>query len=141
MLDPFYRTIKGFQVLIEKEWIASGHPFRARSELPKNLRNNNSKIPPTEEEHSSSRLNCQKPISIPSAPAPVFLLFLTCVHHLLQQFPFSFEYNDFFLLCLARAAAGNSPYGDFLCNSECEREYVQLRERTKSIWIWVKEHK
>ncbi|RIA93491.1 protein-tyrosine phosphatase-like protein [Glomus cerebriforme] len=141
MLDPFYRTIKGFQVLIEKEWIAYGHPFRARSELPKYLRNNNSIIPPTGEDHSSSRSNCQQPIIVPPAPAPVFLLFLTCVHHLLQQFPHAFEYNDFFLLCLARAAAGNSPYGDFLCNSECEREYVQLRERTKSIWTWVREHK
>jgi hypothetical protein len=129
MLDPFYRTIKGFQVLIEKEWIANGHPFRARSELPKNLRSN------------TSTENCQQPISIPSSPSPVFLLFLTCVHHLLEQFPSAFEYNDFFLLCLARAAAGNSPYGDFLCNSECEREYVQLREKTKSIWTWVREHK
>jgi hypothetical protein len=141
MLDPFYRTIKGFQVLIEKEWIAFGHPFRARGELPKNLRNNNSIISSTEGEGSSLRSNRQEPIIIPSAPAPVFLLFLTCVHHLLQQFPRAFEYNDFFLLCLARAAAGNSPYGDFLCNSECEREYVQLRERTKSIWTWVREHK
>lgn len=141
MMDPFYRTIKGFQVLIEKEWIAIGHPFRARGELPKNLRNNNSIISSTEENSSSSRSNRQEPIIVPSAPAPVFLLFLTCVHHLLQQFPRAFEYNDFFLLCLARAAAGNSPYGDFLCNSECEREYVQLRERTKSIWTWVREHK
>ncbi|PKY48987.1 phosphatases II [Rhizophagus irregularis] len=140
MMDPFYRTIKGFQVLIEKEWIAIGHPFRARGELPKNLRNNNSIISSTEE-NSSFRSNHQEPIIVPSAPAPVFLLFLTCVHHLLQQFPRAFEYNDFFLLCLARAAAGNSPYGDFLCNSECEREYVQLRERTKSIWTWVREHK
>ncbi|GBC09676.1 hypothetical protein RclHR1_09030008 [Rhizophagus clarus] len=141
MLDPFYRTIKGFQVLIEKEWIAFGHPFRARGELPKNLKNNNSIISSTEEEYSCFKPNRQEPIIVPSAPAPVFLLFLTCVHHLLQQHPRAFEYNDFFLLCLARAAAGNSPYGDFLCNSECEREYVQLRERTKSIWTWVREHK
>ncbi|CAI2183290.1 17508_t:CDS:2 [Funneliformis geosporum] len=141
MLDPFYRTIKGFQVLIEKEWIAHGHPFRARGDLPTNIRNDDSLIPPREEQQSSTRPNCQQPLAVQSAPAPVFLLFLTCLHHLLQQFPSSFEYNDFFLLCLAKAAAGNSPYGDFLCNSECEREYVQLRERTKSIWSWVREHK
>ncbi|CAG8500968.1 11498_t:CDS:2 [Funneliformis mosseae] len=141
MLDPFYRTIKGFQVLIEKEWIAHGHPFRARGDLPTNIRNDDSLITPREEEQSSTRPNCQQPLAVQSAPAPVFLLFLTCLHHLLQQFPSSFEYNDFLLLCLARAAAGNSPYGDFLCNSECEREYVRLRERTKSIWSWVREHK
>ncbi|CAJ0834733.1 17485_t:CDS:2, partial [Entrophospora sp. SA101] len=106
--------------------------FRARSELPTKLHYDYS----TPSTSPASDINSTAPV-----PSPIFLLFLTCVHHLLEQFPASFEFNDFLLLCLARAAAGNSPFGDFLCNSELERETIRLRERTRSIWSWVHEHR
>lgn len=27
LLDPYFRTINGFQSLLQKEWVAGGHPF------------------------------------------------------------------------------------------------------------------
>lgn len=46
------------------------------------------------------------------------------------------------LVTLARASQGGvSPFGDFLFNSERERDASRLRERTASIWPWVLRHR
>ncbi|KAF9948973.1 Myotubularin- protein 3 [Mortierella alpina] len=234
MLDPFYRTIQGLRVLIEKEWLFCGHPFRSRTD-PLPTPKKQGALPTAEESReywsSSStspvirsspngakesltfshkwrrqiypdpepRLDTkpipafsyhiepqpsmelpllshkgyppapkQKPVgstsspqpvsyppqpplsppqpkhspapTVPISPSPVFLLFMTCLHHIVQQHPSRFEYNDYLLVVLARAAGGFSPFGDFMYNSEQERAQDSLRQGTLSIWKWIQEN-
>ncbi|XP_067635434.1 myotubularin-related protein 10-B [Eurosta solidaginis] len=75
ILDPLYRTIDGFQSLIQKEWVALEHPFQTRL--------GHVRGDAAEEEES-----------------PVFLLFLDCVWQLLQQFSDEFEYSQTYLTTL-----------------------------------------
>ncbi|GBP05559.1 Myotubularin-related protein 13 [Eumeta japonica] len=72
-LDPYYRTIDGFRVLVEKEWIAFGHRFAHRSNLKPS--------------HNSSNI----------AFAPTFLQFLDGVYQIQKQFPMAFEFNEFYI--------------------------------------------
>jgi hypothetical protein len=38
MIDPFYRTIRGFEILIEKEWCSFGHRFATRAGIANTFR-------------------------------------------------------------------------------------------------------
>ncbi|TKS76058.1 Myotubularin-related protein 9 [Collichthys lucidus] len=112
ILDPACRTIRGFQGLVEREWLQAGHPFQQRC---------------AQSAYSNSK---------PRQEAPVFLLFLDCVWQILRQFPCSFEFSESFLVLLFEHAYA-SQFGTFLGNSTAERAKLSLPEKTVSLWSWV----
>ncbi|NXA97561.1 MTMRB protein, partial [Melanocharis versteri] len=80
--DPHARSLPGFQSLVQREWVAAGHPFPCRLGLL-----------------------CR---DTPREEAPVFLLFLDCTWQLLRQFPADFGFTEAFLLALHDSSF--SPY-------------------------------
>ena len=89
LLDPFYRTLKGFEVLIEKEWVSFGHQF--------DLRSGNFVDESVERDEKS----------------PVFIQFLDWVFQLQQQFPTVFQFNEN-LLCFLAHNLYSWKFGTFL---------------------------
>jgi len=110
ILNPDTRTLHGFEALIEREWVQAGHPFWTR--------------------HGPSGSQKQ------SQQAPVFLLFLDCVHQIYTQFPCSFEFTDCLLVVLADHSLASN-FGTFLCDSEVVRAELGVKEHTVSLWSYL----
>lgn len=110
MLDPFYRTIHGFAVLVEKDWLAFGHKFQDRC----------------------GHLYQQGKSEV----SPVFLQFLDCCYQLTQQFPYSFEFNSALLRFVGESAM-DQIFGTFLCNSTREREQHGVYKDCESVWSYI----
>jgi len=115
MLDPYFRTIEGFQVLIEKDWVSYGHMFRTRSGW---------KGTSFEEDKRS----------------PIFIQFLDCVHQLHYQFPAEFEFNLRLLTDIAYYSR-TGLFGTFLCDNMEELIKNGVKDNTTSIWSFINAHK
>ena len=107
LLDKYYRTLKGFIVLIEKDWLSFGHQFRLRNGFcPKEKRDEFS---------------------------PIFIQWLDCIYQIIEQNCSKFEFNVNLLNYIAERIYSGK-YGTFLFNSEKERKENNAKETTISIW-------
>jgi hypothetical protein len=75
LVDPYFRTRRGFCILIEKDWIRFGHQFAARYGNPAGV-------------HEKS---------------PIMIQWLDTVFQIMRQFPRAFEFNSEMLCDIADA--------------------------------------
>ena len=97
LVDPYYRTLHGFQALIAKEWLSFGHKFTDR---------------------------CGHIQVDPKEVSPIFTQWLECVWQLTQQFPSVFQFSDRLLLCI-HDHVHSCQFGTFVGN--CQKDRVDLR--------------
>ena len=102
ILDPYYRTIDGFQALIEKEWLAFGHKFSDR---------------------------CGHVGGYNKETAPVFTQFLDVIWQIMQQHPCAFEFNERFLITI-NDCVYNVQFGTFVGNNIKERQNLRFQNQS-----------
>ena len=125
ILDSHYRTIRGFQSLLQRMWVLGGHPFTLRCG---HIKMRTREIEKEEKEPQES---------------PVFLHFLDCVFHLMNQFPSAFEFSETYLLGLFDALL-SCMFDTFLLDSEHQRHNLSQSELEgkpmTSLWEFMTDH-
>jgi len=111
LVDPYYRTRKGFAILIEAEWLSFGHKFAERCG------------------HADGRHGHTQ-------RAPVFVQWLDAVWQVMRQFPQAFEFSEEFLVSIAEHVY-SCRFGTFLFETEGERERHGLERHTASLWTML----
>jgi phosphatidylinositol-3-phosphatase len=113
LLDPYYRTMDGFRVLVEKEWCSFGHPFPLRSA------------------NGQDRANRQE-----DQISPIFLQFLDCTYQIVNQNPHYFEFNFRYLLTLSDHIHSGR-FGTFLFGCDMERDTHHADQRCVNVWTYL----
>nr|XP_045617855.1 myotubularin-related protein 10-B-like isoform X2 [Procambarus clarkii] len=117
LLDPYVRTIRGFHCLVQKEWVALGHPFSTRLG------------------HTRNQVDEQ---------SPVWLLFLDCVYQVSVQHHASLEFTSEYLVALWHASycslhstfMFNSVNAKYTATAVLQRENPHEPIYLRPVWSW-----
>ncbi|RHY30735.1 hypothetical protein DYB32_004061 [Aphanomyces invadans] len=113
MLDPDYRTIRGFLELVDKEWCSFGHMFRWRT-------------------GAGDSPNAQEV----EEQSPVFVQWLDAMWQVWRQVPWAFEFSDE-LLATVYSHVYSGLFGTFKYNSEREKWTKEAQTPTRSLWRYL----
>ncbi|XP_050691145.1 myotubularin-related protein 10-B-like isoform X2 [Eriocheir sinensis] len=121
LLDPQVRTIRGFHCLVQKEWVALGHPFTKRLG------------------HTRNQVDEQ---------SPLWLLFLDCVYQVGLQHPTALEFTSDYLVALWHAAycslhssfMFDSINAKFTASAVLQRENPEKPIYLRPVWSWWAEN-
>jgi myotubularin-related protein 6/7/8 len=145
LLDPFYRTMRGFQILIEKDWLSFGYKFMDRCG---HLSSEKFFVTPAEPLNTGGGADAAQAFLASvqhrfasqhhlKETSPVFHQFLEAVRQVQRQFPDRFEFNQRFLKQLYYHLY-SCQFGTFLYNCERERRVGEGGsppcELTVSVW-------
>lgn len=115
LLDSSCRTIAGFARLVEKDFVAFGHPFALRAG------------------HGLAKGDDR---SKDEQMAPIFVQFLDAVHQLVRLFPAHFEFDSRLLLVLADQVYA-CRFDSFLFDTLDARRRNTAQRNTTSVWDYV----
>lgn len=146
-LDPFYRTVKGFQILVEKDWLSFGHKFLDRCG---HLSSEKFFLSATDMQSGGGAEAAQAFLASVQnkfvgqghlkETSPVFHQFLDCVRQIQRQYPDRFEFNSHFLEQIHYHLYA-CQFGTFLFNCERDRKVgdsgLPPCDRTISLWDFL----
>uniref|UniRef100_A0A8C9U4G1 Myotubularin n=1 Tax=Scleropages formosus TaxID=113540 RepID=A0A8C9U4G1_SCLFO len=114
MLDGYYRTLRGFQTLVEKEWLSFGHKFASR--------NGHGDKNHTDADRS-----------------PIFVQFIDCVWQMTKQVG-ACQFNERLLVAVLDHLY-SCRFGTFLYNCDSARNTNDVRTKTVSLWSLINSDK